>query len=217
MCIRDSSCIVDIIPPEGIDFVYYAALDSKGKRLFYKSEYPGKPIPSFTIHELDTEDEEIQFVCWPVKEQVVGSPTYYGPISVHPPFYLGTYDLEVEFDKKSDQALFDKVKPLIEKHYGKSALPGKVKVVEAPNDVYLPSSNTMNLSANRRNIIHELIHANRKQLLFANKKFKFDEETELIEEFFAEGLSNMIKDELNLSPNEYLQKGAVYGLSLIHI
>lgn len=205
------SCIVDIVPPEGIDWVYYAALDSKGKRLFYKSEYPNKSLPSFTVHELDTDEKEIQFVCWPVKDNVVGSPTYYGPVPINPAFYLGTYDLEVDFEKESDIALFEKVKPLIEKHYGMAALPGKVKVKEASHDVYLPSSNTMNLSANRRNLVHELIHANRKQVLFANKKFKFNEETEIIEEFFAEGLSNMIKDELNQEPNDYLKEGAVYG------
>ncbi len=205
------SCIVDIIPPEGIDWVYYAALDSKGNRLFYKSEYPNKPLPSFTVHELNTDEKEIQFVCWPVKDNVIGNPTYYGPVPINPAFYLGSYDLEVDFEKESDKALFEKVKPIIEKHYGKSALPGKVRVAESPNDVFLPSSNTINLSANRRNLIHELIHANRKQVLFANKKFKFDEETEIIEEFFAEGVANMVKDELNREPNEFLQEGAVYG------
>lgn len=205
------SCIVDIIPPEDIDWVYYAVLDSKGNKLFYKSEYPNKPLASFSIHEIKTDEKEIQFVCWPVKDNIVGSPTYYGPIPLNSPFYLGAYDLVVHFEKESDKVLFEKVKPLIEKHYGKAALPGNVKVQEATHDVFLPSSNTINLSADRRNIIHELIHANRKQILFANKQFKFDEETELIEEFFAEGVNNMIKDELNLEPNDYLQKGAVYG------
>ena len=83
-------------------------------------------------------------------------------------------------------------------------MPGSVKVEEAPSDIYLPSSNTIKLSADRRNLIHELIHANRKQLLFANNKFKFSQETEMMEEFFAEGVANMVKDELNLQANDCL-------------
>ena len=208
------SCIIEIIPPTDIDWVYYAALDSKGTKLFYKSEYPTEILPSFSIYDLNTDEATIQFVCWPVKNEVIGSPSYFGPISLNPNLTLGTYDLEVEFKKPADIQLFQQVKPLIEKHYGKVALPGIVKIEEANHDVYLPSLNIIKLSKHRNNLIHELIHAARKQLLFANKAYKFDEETEIIEEFFAEGLSNMIKDDLNLMPNNYLKEGAVYGSTL---
>lgn len=210
------SCIIEILPPVDIDWVYYAAIDSAGKRLFYKSEYPVKTLPSFSIHELDTEEKEIRIVCWPVKDDVIGSPSYYGPFPINDPFYLGAYDLDVRFEKPADKELFQQVKPILEKHYGKAALPGPVKIVEASHDVYLPSSNTIHLSSNRNNMVHELIHATRKQILFANKDFKFNEETELIEEFFAEGVANMIKDELNRTTpnNNHLQPGAVYGSTL---
>ena len=43
------SCMVEIKPPEDIDWVYYAALDSKGDKLFYKSEYPHKPLPALSL------------------------------------------------------------------------------------------------------------------------------------------------------------------------
>ena len=209
------TCIVHLDYPDDIDWIYYAAQDSQGNKLFYKSEYPTKVLPSFTAAELNTEEKEFQFVCWPVKNDVVGSPSYYGPVPIHVPFYLGTYDLEVDFKKESDIKLFEQVKPILEKHTGKAAIPGRVSIKEAAHDVYLPSINVINLSADRRNIVHELVHANRKQALFANKKFKFDEETEMIEEFFAEGLSNMIKDELNRTiPNDYLPEGAVYGSTI---
>ena len=205
------SCIVEIIPPPNIDWVYYGVVDSKNKRLIFKSEYPTKTLlPAFSIHELDTKEKNVRFVCWPVIKDKMGTPTYY-PIALDHIKQLGIYDLKVNFDKQADADLFKQVKPLIEKHYGKAALPGPITVVEAHNDIYLPHSNTMQLSADRRNIIHELIHTCRKQLLFANKKCKYNEETEMIEEFFAEGVCNMIKDELNLSPNAYLQEGAVYG------
>lgn len=205
------SCHIELYPIEGIDWIYYAALDSTDKRLFYKSEYPNTILPGFSIYDLDTDEKEIQIVVWPVIGTEVGNPTYFGPIPIPEAFYLGKYDLEVAFKKQADIALYQQLMPLIEKHSGKAALPGVVHVQEAANDVYLPSLNTIKLSPDRRNLVHELIHASRKQLLFANKKFKFDEETEMIEEFFAEGLSNMIKDELNLSKNTYLKKGAVYG------
>jgi len=208
------SCIVEIIPPENIDRIYYAALNSKGNRLFYKWIYPTEVLPSFSIYDLDTEETEIQFVCWSTKNNVVGNKSYFGPIKVNPPLQLGTYDLEVAFENPADLQLYQQVKPLIEKHYGKVALPGVVKIEEAEYDVYLPSLNVIKLSKNRNNLIHELIHAARKQLLFANKAYQFDEETEIIEEFFAEGVSNMIKDELNTMPNDYLQKGAVYGSTM---
>lgn len=205
------TCIVYIKPPEDIDWVYYAALDSEDNRLFYQSEYPTNPLPSFSIHDLKTDEKEFRFVCWPVKNDVVGPPTYYGPIPINGPFYLGTYELDVQFTKAEDIALFQKVKPIIEKHCGKAALPGPLSIKEDTHDVYLPSTNTIHLSSNRRNLVHELIHATRKQVLFANKKFKFNEETEVIEEFFAEGLSNMIKDELNQTANDFLPAGQVYG------
>jgi len=208
------ACHIEVFPLEGIDWIYYAALDSNDKRLFYQSAYPTTRLPGFSIYDLETEDKEIQLVVWPVIGTEVGNPTYYGPIQIHDAFYLGAYDLQVEFKKKSDITLFKKLKPLIEKHNGKAALPGLVHIEEASHDVYLPSLNTIKLSPDRRNLVHELIHASRKQLLFANKKFKFDEETEMIEEFFAEGLSNMIKDELNLEQNTYLKKGAVYGSTI---
>ena len=205
------SCIIEILPPPNIDWVYYAVVDSKENRLFFKSEYPNKPIlPSFSIHDIDTKEKEVRFVCWPVIKDKMGTPTYY-PLSLHHIKQLGVYDLEVNFGKDSDRQLFRQVKPLIEKHYGKAALPGAITVLEDQRDIYIPGTNTMKLSADRRNIIHEVIHTCRKQLLFANKKCKYNEETEMIEEFFAEGVCNMIKDELNLSPNKYLKKGAVYG------
>ena len=48
------SCIIEILPPPNIDWVYYAVVDSKENRLFFKSEYPNKPIlPSFSIHDID--------------------------------------------------------------------------------------------------------------------------------------------------------------------
>lgn len=205
------ACIVKILPPPNIDRVYYGVVDSKDKRLIFKSEYPTKTILSaFSIHQLDTTEKNLRFVCWPVKKDKMGTPTYY-PIALDHIKQLGVYDLQVDFEKKADLKLFAQVKPLIEKHYGKAALPGPISVREDRYDIYYPHSNTMHLSADRRNIIHELIHTCRKQLLFANKKCKYNEEAEMIEEFFAEGVCNMIKDELNLSPNAYLQKGAVYG------
>lgn len=208
------SCIVEVIPPENIDRIYYAALDSNGRRLFYKWISPTEIFPSFSIHDLNTTESEIQFVCWSTKNNVVGPKAYFGPINVNPPLQLGTYDLDLAFKKPTDLQLFQQVKPLIEKHYGKVALPGRVKIEENGHDVYLPQFNIIKLSENRNNFIHELIHVNRKQLIFANKGYKFDEETEIIEEFFAEGLSNMIKDELNTMPNDYLIEGAVYGSTL---
>lgn len=208
------SCVIELFPLEGIDRIYYAALDSNNKRLFYKSAYPTTILSGFTSYDLDTAEKEFTIVVWPVIGTEVGNPTYFGPLSIHAPFYLGAYDLEVEFIKQSDITLFKQLKPLLEKHYGQAALPGIVHIEEANHDVYLPSLNTIKLSPDRRNIVHELVHASRKQLLFANKKFKFDEETELIEEFFAEGVNNMVKDELNLEKNDYLAKGAVYGSTI---
>jgi len=208
------SCIVEVFPMEGIDWIYYAALDSNDKRLFYKSEYPNAVLPGFSAYDLDTDEKEFRIVVWPVIGRELGNPTYYGPLPIHDPFYLGVYDLEVDFKKKSDITLFKQVKPLLEKHYGQAALPGIIHIEEATHDVFLPSLNKIKLSPNRRNIVHELVHASRKQLLFANKRFKFDEETEMIEEFFAEGVNNMIKDELNLEKNDYLVKGAVYGSTI---
>lgn len=208
------SCIVEVFPIEGIDWIYYAALDSKNNRLFYQSEYPNTILPGFSKDRLNTDEKEFMLVLWPVKDKVIGTPTYYGPVPIHDAFYLGAYNLEVEFEKPADKKLFKQVKPLIEKHYGKAALPGILHIEEDNHDVYLPSTNTIKLSPDRHNIIHELLHASRKQVLFANKKFKFDEETEMIEEFFSEGASNMIKDELNRSKNDYLQEGAVYGSTI---
>jgi len=205
------ACLIELFPMEGIDWIYYAVLDSKDKRLIYKSEHPTTILPAFSFHDLDTEEKEFRIVVWPVIGTEIGNPTYYGPLPINDAFFLGVYDLQVDFEKQSDIDLFQQLKPLIDKHYGQAALASLVYVQENSHDVYLPSLNTMRLSPDRRNLVHELIHASRKQLLFANKKFKFDEETEMIEEFFAEGLSNMIKDELNLQPNTYLQEGAVYG------
>jgi len=207
-------CIVEIEPPAGIDWVYYAVVDSKDKRLFFQSEYPTKTtLSAFSIHKLPTKETNLRFVCWPVIKDKMGTPTYH-PLPVNNIKQLGIYDLEVNFEKEADLTLYQQVKPLIEKHYGKAALPGVIEVEEATSDIYLPASNLIRLSADRRNIIHELIHTCRKQVLFANKKYIFNEETEMIEEFFAEGVSNMVKDELNESPNDYLQEGAVYGSTL---
>jgi hypothetical protein len=208
-------CLVHFIPPPDIDWVYYAALDSKGEKIFYRAEYPVSPLPSLSWGDFkNSKEKEFTLVMWPVKNDVIGSPSYFGPVSIHEPFYLGVYDLEVAFEKESDIAIFNQIKPLLEKHYGKAALPATVRVQENNYDVYLPSTNTIHLSANRNNLVHELVHACRKQAIFCNKEFKFDEETELIEEFFAEGVSNMIKDELNLSSNNYLIPNAVYGSTL---
>jgi len=208
------SCIVEIAPPAGIDWVYYAVVDSKDKRLFFQSEYPTKTtLSAFSIHKLPTKETQLRFVCWPVINDKMGPPTYH-PLPVNNIKQLGVYDLEVNFEKEADLTLYQQAKPLIEKHYGKAALPGAIEVEEATSDIYLPSSNLIKLSADRRNIIHELIHTCRKQVLFANKKYIFNEETEMIEEFFAEGVSNMVKDELNESPNSYLKEGAVYGSTI---
>jgi len=208
------SCIVELEPPTGIDSVYYAVLDSKDKRLFFKSEYPTRTtLPAFSIHELPTKETKLRFVCWPVIKNKMGTPTYH-PLQLDSIRQVGIYDLEVHFEKEKDLTLFQQAKPLIEKHYGKAALPGAIQVEEASGDIYIPSANLIKLSADRRNIIHELIHTCRKQVLFANKKYIYNEETEMIEEFFAEGVSNMVKDELNLSPNNYLKEGAVYGSTL---
>ncbi len=208
------SCIVELFPMEGIDWIYYAALDSNDKRLFYKSEHPTTVLPGFTTYDLDTEEKEFRIVVWPVIGTEIGNPTYYGPLPIHDPFYIGVYNLEVDFKKRSDITLFNQVKPLLEKHYGQAALPGLVYVQEDSHDVFLPSLNTIKLSPDRRNIVHELVHASRKQLLFANKKFRFDEDTEMIEEFFAEGVNNMVKDELNLQANDYLTPGSVHGSTI---
>lgn len=205
-----TSCVIEIKCPPGIDFVYYALLDANGKRLFYKSAYPCTVLPAFNRSEIETDDQEVKFVCWPVKKQVVGSPSYFGPIPLKAKLRLGSYPLEVDF-KGRDQEHFEIIQPVLQKHYGGAALPGKVKVEEDRFDIYLPALDTIRLSADRRNLVHELVHASRKQMLFAMKQGKYSETTEMIEEFFAEGVANMVKDEINQEENDLLPTGQVYG------
>ncbi len=209
------SCILDIACPPGISFVYYAALDSKGKRLFYKSERPSDLLPGFSIEDLKTEEATFTFVCWPVTNGVIGKETKIGPLKINNTPQIGGHDLEVNFEGE-DKILFQQIKPLIEKHYGKAALPGPIKVVPNSYDIYIPAKNIIKLSSNKRNLVHELIHASRKQLLFACKCGKYDETTEMIEEFFAEGIANFIKNEQNQSPNNYLKPGAVFGSTMAY-
>ncbi len=205
-----ASCIVSINCPKGIDYVYYAVLDSTGKQLIYKSEFPCTELPAFSYAELKTEDASLRFVCWPVKKQQIGSPSYFGPLNVNPNRRLGSYSLELDFNE-NDQADFEQISLVLEKHYGKAALPGRVKVVEDQHDIYLPATNTIKLSPSRRNLVHELVHASRKQYLFAMSKGRYCEKTEMIEEFFAEGVANMVKDELSQMENSPFPKGQVHG------
>lgn len=206
------SCIVDIASPMGIDYVYYAALNSKGEKLFYKSERPSDLLPSFSSHDLKTDEVNITFICWPVTGGVIGKPTQV-VLPTKPKLQLGTYELNVLFSKE-DEPLFKAVIPIIEQYYGKAALPGLVKVEEATYDIFLPGFNKIRLSANKRNLIHELIHVCRKQLLFAYKDGRYHQTTEMIEEFFAEGVANLVKDELNKQANSFLIEGAVYGSTM---
>lgn len=210
------SCLVEIECPSGCDNVYYAALDDDDKKLFYKSAYPANVLPAFSMRDFKAHDktpvEEFRFVCWPVKKGKIGNPTYYGPISSDA-LKLGTYDLDVAFEG-DDLQLFQQVKPIIEKYYGKAALPGTIKVIDNPFDIYIPSENLIKLSPNRHNLIHELIHANRKQMLFAWKDGRYHEGTEMIEEFFAEGVSHQVKNELNQEPNSHLKAGEFYGSTM---
>lgn len=207
------SCIVDIACPPGISFVYYAALDSKGEKLFYKSERPSDLLPSFSKEDLKTQESTFTFVCWPVTNGLIGKETKVGPLPINNSLQIGGHDLEVAFEG-ADEILFQQIKPLIEKHYGKVALPGPLKVVPQNYDIYIPAKNIIKLSSNKRNLIHELIHASRKQLLFACKCGKYDESTEMIEEFFAEGVANSIKDELNKTPNNHLDPNSVFGSTM---
>ncbi len=201
------SCIVEIQRPANIDSVHYAILDSNKEKLLYMVAPAEEDVlPSFSIHDLQTNDKAVTLVLWPVVNGVEGTPTYYESIRLDTRPKLGTYDLEVDL-KGADLLQFQKIKPLLEKYYGKTALPGVVKVQEAASDFYLPSTNVIHLSPTKDNFIHELIHASRKQLLFATKNYQFDEQTELIEEFFAEGVANLIKDDLSTD-------GLVYGSTL---
>ncbi len=201
------SCIVEIKRPANIDAVHYAVLDSKKEKLLYMVAPAEEDVlPSFSIHDLPTNDKEVTLVVWPVVNGVEGTPTYYEAIRLDTTPKLGTYDLEVDL-KGADLLQFQKIKPLLEKYYGKAALPGMVKVQASASDFYLPSTNVIHLSPTKDNFIHELIHASRKQLLFATKHYQFDEQTELIEEFFAEGVANLIKDDLSTD-------GLVYGSTL---
>ena len=226
-------CIVELEIASDVDTVYYALQETKDatKKLLYNSANAPEnntaartstkrmTLPSFSIHDFSyTRKKEVWLVCWPVSRWlsgavIIGQAIYYGPIDLTPTLHLGTYELEVDV-KGEDKILFQQVKPLIEKHFGKSALPGKVKVLPASSDIYYISTNTIHLSSNKRNFIHELLHATRKHLVFASKKYNFNEETELIEEAFAEGTANMIKDELNLQENNHLIPGAVYGSTM---
>ncbi len=225
-------CIVEVEVSSDVDRVYYAVQENRdlNKRLFYQWDYvPNNAtttasgtkifrLPAFSAHTFYSTQQELWFMCRPFHhttdgEDILGAPVFYFPIQNHRTQQLGGYDFEVDFEG-ADATLFQQVKPLIEKHFGKAALPGKVKVVHTDHDVYIPSTNTIFLSADKRNLIHELLHANRKHLLFASEAFRFNEKTELIEEAFAEGISNMIKDELNKQPNNHLKEGAVYGSTL---
>lgn len=201
------SCIVEIKRPANIDSIRYAILDSNKEKLLYMVAPEEQDVlPSFSIHDLATNDKEVTFVVWPVVNGVEGTPTFHKHIRLDTKPKLGTYDLEVDL-KGADQLQFQKIKPLLEKYYGKAALPGKVKIQAAASDFYLPATNVIHLSPTKDNFIHELIHASRKQLLFATKNYQFNEQTELIEEFFAEGVANLIKDELSTD-------GLVYGSTL---
>lgn len=202
------SCIAEIKRSKEVDAVHYAIVAADDKRLIYRVVPENNIIPSFSIYDLDTSDREVMLVVWPVIDGVEGEPVYSGPIALHTGRKLGTYDLEVDL-KGEDLALFKKIKPLIEKYYGKAALPGMVKIQPDTHDVYIPDHNVIHLSPSKHNFIHELLHANRKQLLFANKNFHFDETTEILEEFFSEGVSNLIKDELAADTD-----GLVYGSTL---
>lgn len=198
------SCIIEIKRSESIDGVHYAVLNSKNEKLFYKVAPAGDILPSLSIHDLkQTTDKEVTLAFWPVVDGVEGDPVYYGPIILDTGRKLGTYNLEVDL-KGEDLKYFQLIKPLIEKYYGKAALPGLVRLQPDRHDVYLPSINTIYLSPHKQNFIHELLHASRKQLLFASKNYQFDQTTEILEEFFAEGVANLIKDEL-------ADNGLVYG------
>ena len=222
-------CIVEVEVSAEVDRVYYALQESRdfNTQLFYQWDYvpATEPVteagtkifrlPAFSAHKFYSTQQELWFMCRPAHEtaegeDVLGAPIFYFPIQNHKTQQLGGYDFEVDF-KGADVQLFQQVKPLIEKHFGKSALPGKVKVVYTDHDIYIPSTNTIYLSEGKRNLIHELLHANRKHLLFASEAFRFNEKTEVIEEAFAEGIANMIKDELNQQPNTHLEEGQVYG------
>ena len=200
------SCIIEIRRSDKIDAVHYAIFDSTNKKLIYRVAPKEDIFPSFSIHDLKTTDKEITLVFWPVVNKIEGKPVYYGPIPVDTKPTLGTYELEADF-KLADLKYFQEVKPLIEKYYGKAALPGRVRIQSDTKDVFIPSTNTIHLSPSRNNLIHELLHANRKQLLFASKKYQFHEDTELIEEIFAEGVANQIKDDL-------AKDGTVHGSTL---
>jgi len=197
------SCIIEVKRSETIDGMHYAVLDSKNEKLFYKVAPAGNVLPSLSIHDFkNTTDKEVTLAFWPVVDGIEGEPVYYGPIILDTGRKLGTYDLEVDL-KGADLKDFQLIKPLIEKYYGKAALPGLVRLQPDRHDVYLPSTNTVHLSPDKRNFIHELLHASRKQLLFASKQYQFDEGTEILEEFFAEGVANLIKDELSTNDLVY--------------
>ena len=225
-------CIVEVEVSADVDRVLYALQENRdvNKRLFYKTaNVPSNAsisdtgnkrfrLPAFSAHSFYTQQNELWFMCRTVhetadNEDIIGAPVFYFPIQNHKTQQLGGYDFEVDFEGE-DLLLFQQVKPLIEKHFGKSALPGEVKVVYSDRDVYFPSTNTIYLSEGKRNLIHELLHANRKHLLFASEAYRFNEKTEVIEEAFAEGIANMIKDELNQQPNTHLEEGKVYGSTL---
>jgi len=194
------SCIIELDIPENVNTIYYAA-QTKDHKHFFKAAIvkPGKhKLSSFSVHDFDEPVKNFTFKVWGLHDGTVEtnpSTMYLGYPSANTE--IGNYDLQLKgLDRDDTHLISTEILPILYKHYGKSALPSITTVEYADRDVYIPSKDQIILSPSKHNLIHELLHCSRKQLLFSSKDYRFNDTNEIIEESFAEGIANSIKDEM---------------------
>lgn len=213
------SCIVEIDFDENADFdrIYYAALGRNNLRLFYKSDVKRKTIQHFSIQDFSEMSDIIQLYVWPVKGEGVNRIIYDPTISkdwlnANRITQVGGYPFELE-GMENISRYYERIIENIRTIYGDAALPGKVKITDGNYDIFFPSINTIQLAENPKNTVHELVHAHGKQLLFATKGGHYNETTELLEEFFTEGVANEVHNKLQklFNPNSSVVFGSILG------
>ncbi len=206
------SCIVrfELKDPMSVDWVYYAVtsvmdgeavLKLSKKYIFQALGKHERSTISFAVDALPLKEGEKEIVLslWSMKDNKNGT-VVQQKLKTNNVQKLGKYDTRFSFKKDSGfapeqiaayQEKFRFLLPLVEKVYGKSALPATIEIGRTQRiELYVPSRNTLSLKDETENLVHEWIHAQRKQLLFAcDKNWCYDENTEMMEEMFAMGAS----------------------------
>ena len=172
-----------------IDRIYYKFTDAAGNRIFYRTVLIQNTDEFTRIPNIQVNVPGTLRIEEAIGNKILSNTEYAIEI---PELILGSTPLSITAPSNFRINLSD-ILADIDKYYGPSAYDTRTKLQFSATDWYSPSSDTIYYAAGGRNLVHELIHASRKSLLVSSRKGLWYEKLEMLEEFFAEGLSDQIK------------------------